>query len=574
MFDALPATFQEFSRWTWDQIAPFYDDLRARPLSTATVDAWLADWTRLGALLDESNIRLYIATTVNTADEDAERRYKAFLDDIQPHAASAEQDLKQRLIESGLEPSGFGLPLRKLRTDADLFRKENLPLLAEARKLSVAYDKIAGERTVQWEGKEIPLVQLYPVLENPDRERRERAFRLIFDRVIQDTPALSTYWRDAIRLRHQIAVNAGFDNYRSYRWRQLYRFDYTPDDARRFHDAIAEVVVPAATRLNEQRRRSLGVPTLRPWDLHVDPDGREPLRPYATLDELKTKTSSVFHHTDPQLGAYFDRMRAEGLLDLDSRRNKAPGGYSLAFNVAGLPFIFTNSTGAHDDIQTLLHEGGHSFHTFEMARLPYLQQRREEMLPMEFCEVASMGMELLASPYLTTQYGGFYTETEAARARIDNLRSVITFWPYMAMIDALQHWIYEHETTGGDDLAAVDDYWVTLVARFWPTQDWSGLEREKRAYWHRQGHVFTDPFYYIEYGIAQLGAVQIFGNALRDQSGAVAAYRKALALGGTVSLPDLYEAAGIRFAFDSATLRDAVDLIERVIAELEPVAQG
>ena len=193
---------------------------------------------------------------------------------------------------------------------------------------------------------------------------------------------------------------------------------------------------------------------------------------------------------------------------------------------------------------------------------------------MEFCEVASMGMELLASPYLTTQYCGFYTEAEAARARVDNLRSIIAFWPYMAMIDALQHWVYEHETSGGADLEAVDDYWVTLVDRYWPDQDWSGLEREKRSVWHRQGHVFTDPFYYIEYGIAQLGAVQIFGNALRDQAGAVAAYRRALALGGTVSLPDLYAAAGVRFAFDASILREAVDLIERVIAELEPVAQG
>lgn len=574
MFATLPATAQEFSHWTWDQIASYYDELAARPLTAETVDAWLADWSRLGALLDETNVRGYIATTVNTADEEAEQRYKTYLDEIEPRAANAEQRLKQRLIESGLEPAGFELPLRKLRTDAALFREENLPLLAEARKLSIGYDKIAGERTVEWEGKQIPLVQLYPVLEDPDREKREHAFRLRSERILQDTPALTEYWREAIGLRHRIAVNAGFENYRAYRWKQLYRFDYTPDDAKRFHAAIEEVAVPAASRLNERRRQQLGVRTLRPWDLSVDPESREPLRPYATIDELNAKTSNIFHHTDSQLGAYFDTMRAEGLLDLDSRQNKAPGGYSLGFNVAQRPFIFTNATGTHDDIQTLLHEGGHSFHTFEMAGLPYLQQKREEMLPMEFCEVASMGMELLASPYLTTRYGGFYTEAEAARARVDNLRGIITFWPYMAMIDALQHWVYEHETSGGADLEAVDDYWVTLVDRFWPDQDWSGLEREKRSSWHRQGHVFTDPFYYIEYGIAQLGAVQLFGNALHDQAGAVAAYRRALALGGTASLPELYAAAGIRFAFDANILRDAVALLERVITELEPVAQS
>ena len=574
MFATLPATAQEFGHWAWDQIAPYYADLKSRPLTADSVTAWLTDWSRLGALFDETNARLYIATTVNTADEDAERRYKTFLDDVEPRAASAEQDLKQRLIESGLEPAGFELPLRKLRTDAALFREENLPLLAEARKLALGYEQIAGERVVEWAGKQIPLPQLFPVLEEPDRDRRERAYRTMADRVIQDTPALSEYWREVIHLRHRIAANAGFDSYRSFRWQQLYRYDYTPDDAKRFHAAIAEVAVPAARRLNEQRRRKLGVPTLRPWDVYVDPHGREPLRPYATIDELTAKTSNIFHHTDPQLGDYFDTMRAEGLLDLESRPNKTPGGYSLSFVVAQRPFIFTNATGVHDDIQTLLHEGGHSFHTFEMARLPYVQQKREGMMPMEFAEVASLGMELLAAPYLTTEYGGFYTEAEAARARLGYLRDTITFWPYMAMIDALQHWIYEHETSGGDDLEAVDDYWVTLVDRFWPDLDWTGLEREKRASWHRQGHVFTDPFYYIEYGIAQLGAVQIWGNALRDQAGAVAAYRRALALGATVSLPDLYAAAGIRFAFDAATLREAVDLIERQIAVLEPIAQG
>lgn len=574
MFDTLPASALEFSRWTWDQIAPYYADLRARPLTAATVDAWLADWSRLGALLDETNVRFVIATTVNTADEDSERRYKSFLDDIEPRAASAEQDLKQQLIASGLEPDGFALPLRKLRTDAALFREENLPLLGEDRKLGIDYGKITGERTVVWEGKEIPVVQLYPVSEDPDRDRRERAYHVQTTRLLEDTPTLAKLWRDMIHLRHQIATNAGFDNFRSYRWQQLYRYDYTPDDARRFHDAIEEVVVPAATRQNEQRRQRLGVPTLRLWDRNVDPDSRQPLRPYSTIEELNEKTSNVFHHTDPQLGAYFDVMRAEGLLDLESRPNKASGGYSLGLNVIGRPYIFTNAVGTHDDVQTLLHEGGHSFNTFEMAHLPYLQQKREEMLPIEFAEVASMAMELLAAPFLTTQYDGFYTEADAARARVDHLRGIITFWPYMAMIDALQHWIYEHETTGGGDIEAVDDYWVTLVDRFWPDYDWSGLEREKRVYWHRQDHVFTVPFYYIEYGLAQLGAVQVWGNALRDQAGAVAAYRRALALGGTVSLPELYATAGAKFAFDAETLRTNVALIERVIAELEPVARG
>lgn len=569
---ALPATSQEFSTWTWKQIAPYFDDLANRPLTAETVDTWLTDWTSIGALVDELNTWYTIATTVNTADSETEKRYTAFLDTVQPQAADAEQRLKEKLLASGLEPAGFAVPLRKLRTDAALYREENTPLLADLRKLEVEYEAIAGARTVQWEGEEIPLTQLHPVQLDPDRARRERAWRMVRGRIAQDTPQLGDLWRRMMGQRAQVAANAGYPNYREYRWQQYYRYDYTPADARRFHDAIAEVIVPAVTRLNARRREQLGVETLRPWDMDVDPTGKPALRPYETIEEMEAKTSAIFSHVDPQFGRYFETMRAENLLDLDSRKNKAPGGYSLCYNVIRKPFIFANSTGTHDDVQTLLHEGGHAFHSFEMASLPYLQQRLEQMMPMEFCEVASMGMELLASPYLTQEYGGFYTEAQAARARAENLAGVISFWPYMAMIDSLQHWIYEHQDEAAD-IERCDDYWVTLVDRYWPDQDWNGLEVEKRTRWHGQGHVFTMPFYYIEYGMAELGAVQLWANAIQDQAGTVAAYRRALALGGTVSLPELYQAAGIRLAFDAETLQMATDLIERTLAELEPLAR-
>ncbi|MEO7003657.1 MAG: M3 family metallopeptidase, partial [Ktedonobacterales bacterium] len=219
------------------------------------------------------------------------------------------------------------------------------------------------------------------------------------------------------------------------------------------------------------------------------------------------------------------------------------------------------------------HEGGHAFHAFEMAPLPYLQLKQEQMLPMEYLEVPSTAMELLGSPYLTTQYGGFYTEAQAARARLDTLSGIITFWPYMAMVDALQHWVYEHPDESAD-LACCDDQWADLVDRYWPDLDWSGVEREKRGYWRQQSHIFTDPFYYIEYGMAQLGAVQIWANMLRDPQQAVSAYRRSLALGGAATLPELYAAAGARFAFDADTLRQAVDLLEATITELEPLAQS
>lgn len=564
---ALPASGQEFSAWTWEQVSPYYADLQTRPLSAETVDTWLADWTSIAALVDELNTWFTYVTTANTADSALQSRYTAFLDGIQPRAADAEQGLKEKLLASGLEPAGFAIPLRKLRTDAALYREENTPLLADLRKLEMEYESLAGARTVTWEGEEVPLSRLRPALLDPDRERRERAFLAVRERVAQDTPPLGDLWRRMMTLRARVAANAGFADYRAYRWQQYYRYDYTPDDAKRFGDAIAEVIVPAVTRLNARRREQLGVPTLRPWDLDVDPTGRPALRPYATIEELEAKTSAIFSQVDPQFGRYFETMRAEKLLDLESRQNKAPGGYSLCYNAIRHPFIFTNAAGTHDDVQTLLHEGGHAFHSFEMAPLPYLQQRLEQMMPMEFAEVASMGMELLAGPYLTTEYGGFYTEAQSARARAENLASVLAFWPYMAMIDGLQHWMYEHQEDAAD-IERCDDYWVTLVDRFQPDTDWTGLEQLKRTSWHRQGHVFQMPFYYIEYGMAELGAVQLWANAISDQAGTVAAYRRALALGATVSLPELYGAAGIRFAFDAETLRMAVTLIERTLQEL------
>lgn len=572
-FTLLPTTSAEIRDWPWERIAPYYDELLARPLTQENLAAWLADWTAISALLDEVNNSYTIATTVNTADEEAERGYTRYLDTIQPQAMAAEQRMREKLLASGLEaPEGFAVPLRKMRAGASLFREENIPVLSELRKLGLEYTRIAGARTVTWDGHEIPLPQLRPHLFDPDREGRERAWRAMRGREAQDTSALTDLWRRMMAQRRQLAANAGFDSYRNYRWRELFRFDYTPDDAKQFQESIADVVVPAVRQLNERRRAQLGIATLRPWDLNVDPRGRPALRPYTTTTELEERTSAIFSRVDPQFGAYFETMRAEGLLDLESRAHKAPGGYSLQYNVRRRPFIFMNAAGAQGDVRTLLHEGGHSFHTFEMAPLPYMQQRQEQMLPMEFAEVASMGMELLATPYLTREQGGFYSEAEAARARIEHLSGIVRLWPYIAMIDALQHWMYEHEA--GDDLAACDDYWATLVDRYWPDQDWSGLDALKRSYWHRQGHVFTDPFYYIEYGVAQLGAAQVWANALKDQAGAVAAYRRALALGATATLPELFTAAGARFTFDAETLRRAIELMLETIDQLEPLAMG
>jgi oligoendopeptidase F len=296
----------------------------------------------------------------------------------------------------------------------------------------------------------------------------------------------------------------------------------------------------------------------------VDPFNRPPLQPFKTVTELEQRTEAIFRQVDPQLGEYFEIMRREGLLDLDNRVGKAPGGYCTDFLVVRRPFIFTNAVGVHDDVQTILHEGGHAFHIFEASHLPYYQHFQ---IPLEFMEVASMAMELLASPYLTAEQGGFYTPADAARARLEHLERSLLFWPYMAVVDAFQHWAYTHPE--GSDPEQCDARWAELWQRFMPGVDWSGLEDELVTGWHRKAHIHTDPFYYIEYGLALLGAVQVWRNALQDQSAAVVSYRKALSLGYTVPLPELYAAAGARFAFDAGTLQEAVDLMLATMDDLQ-----
>jgi oligoendopeptidase F len=567
MFKELPPKTEALLQWGWKDFEGYYQDLLAssRQLTNVKLAEWLSDWSRLSECFDELYSRVYLATTQNSADEAAEKHLHTLLDQVYPPVMEAEQKLKEKLLSSGLEPAGFTIPLRNMRAEAALFRQANLPLLAEEHKMGGEYDKIIGAQTVEWEGKETTLAQLRPVYFETDRARRERAWRLTAERQLADRGKINALWEQFVTRRQKIAANAGMTDYRSYRWQQLLRFDYSPQDCRSFQDAIEKVVVPAATRVYERRRQRMGLDQLKPWDLDVDPLNRPPLKPYHDAAELTAKTSTIFHQVDPQLGKYFDIMLQEGLLDLENRKNKAPGAYCTSFATLRRPFIFENAVGLHDDVQTLLHEGGHAFHVFESAALPYIHQLA---VGMEFAEVASMSMELLASPYLTTAHGGFYSKKQAARALIEHLETSILFWPYMAILDAFQHWVYTNPDKGSDP-AQCDACWTDLWRRFRPGVDWSGFEDVVATGWQRKPHIHTVPFYYVEYGLAQLGAVQVWGNARKDQAKAVASYRKALALGGTVPLPELFQAAGARFAFDDATLQSAVDLMQSVINQLE-----
>lgn len=574
MFSSLPTTAHDFMDWKWERIEPYFHELTSRELTADSISTWLANWTRLHDLLMETYWRLHVANTCDTTNREAEQRYHTFLDDVYPRFLQAEQPLKQKLIDSGLEPEDFELALRNMLAEAELFSEANLPLLAEEKKLSLAYNKIVGAQTIEWEDEEFTITQLTPLSQNSDRGIREQIWRLASERILADREAINDNWIRLMNVRRHIYENASLPDYRAYAWKDRRRFAYTSEDCEVFQAAIEEVVVPAAQRVYEKRRKLLGVDPLRPWDVNVNPmrtydlvvDPRPPLVPFSDMSDLDRKAEVIIKRVDSQLGEYFEIMRREKLLDLDNRKGKAPGGYCTSFPIAKRPFIFMNAVGMHGDVQTMLHEAGHAIHVYEVSALPYHQQRQP---PMEFAEVASTAMELLTAQYLTTSEGGFYAdEKDAIRARIDHLEEMVIFWPYMAIVDAFQHWAYTNHEAATDP-ANCDIKWGELWDRFIVGVDWSGLEVEKVTGWQRKLHIHRYPFYYIEYGLAQVGALQVWRNALEDQAEAVTAYRQALALGGMATLPELFETAGAKFAFDADTMRELVDLIEGTITKLE-----
>lgn len=569
MFTYLPDSPQVYMTWSWLEYAPFYKELAERQLTPDTVLSWLADWSAISARAYDAYQRLYVAITIDTTDQSSKSSYDRYLDEIYPAVQAAEQALKNKLLASGLEPQGFEIPLRNLRAEAAIFRQENLPLLSEELKLNSQYDAIIGAQTVEWQGEELTLAQLQIHYMDPDRVLRERAWRLALKRQLADRGAINDLWRQYMQLRGALAANADLPNYLVYRWQQMLRLDYTPHDCRLFHRAIEEVVVPAARRLYEKRRQRLGVNSLRPWDLEVDASGFPALHPFMQSDDLEQKTERIFEKIDPQLRDYYHSMRAEGLLDLENRKGKAPGGYCTEFVVNHRPFIFMNAVGIHDDVLTLVHEGGHAFHVFESARLPYLQQLQ---VGMEFGEVASTSMEYLAGPYLSDNGQGFYSARDAARARLDHLERAIAFWPYMAVVDAFQLWAYENHAAASNPTNC-DHRWAELWAQYMQGVDWSGLDDARDSGWQRKLHILQSPLYYVEYGLAQIGALQVWRNYMQDPHTAVNAYRQALALGGTVALPELYATAGTRFAFDAETLAELVEMMETTIAQLETEVQ-
>ncbi|HVD02152.1 MAG TPA: M3 family oligoendopeptidase [Candidatus Dormibacteraeota bacterium] len=561
---ALPESSKDFARLSWDEILPFYNDLFYRELTLADAKEWLDDWSSFEDLLAEAREQTYFDYTCDTADPVKEADNLRFQTEIEPNAAEQRVRLSRRLLDVGYSTADLEESLRRFRTTNEIFREESVPLKADVEKLGAEYQKVVGAFTAEWEGEELPLPRLRPFMLDPDRTIRERAWRLHRQPYVAARDQLAHLFDEQYRLRQKLARNSGFDNFRDYMHVEKHRFDYTPEDCYAFHQAVEDKVVPAVARILDRRRKQMGVEILRPWDLGVDQLGRPALRPFASTEEFVERAVNVFEKVDPKLGANFKTMQSEGLLDLQSRKGKAPGGYMTDLPRRKRPLIFMNAAGVADDLITLVHEAGHCFHGFEQFENDLLFCQRWP--GMEMAEVGSMAMELLSAPYWSREQGGFYSEEDYRRARIDHLEGILTFFPHCATVDAFQHWIYT-DASGGD-AAARDASWLALRRRFEPGVDYSGLTAEWVARWYQQLHIFEVPFYYIEYGIAQLGALQVWRNALHDQEEAVAAYRRALGLGATRPLPELYQAAGIKLAFDAGTIGELVDLVEGELDKL------
>jgi oligoendopeptidase F len=544
----LPESPAALAGATWADVLPYYESLAAVSLEGEALLTWLHDWSRLEELLSEAAALAMIAYTCDTADAEKERSHLRFSTEIMPQADQQSVRLARRLVEQGGAPAGMETAVARFRASIEIFRDRNVPLFAELEELSARYQRITGGMLAEWEGRQVPLPLLAPYLQATDRTVREGAFRAMVAPYVEQRSALAELFDAMYERRQTVARNADFGDYHAFSFVAKHRFDYTPGDCSRFHDAVESVVVPAYTRALAARRERLGIETLRPWDLSVNSYRSEPLRPFTSGAELAAGARRMLARLDPVLGGQFQTMIDEGLLDLESRKGKAPGGYCDTLHVRGRPFIFMNASGVMEDVTTLLHEAGHE--------QPYVWQRHPGA---EAAELASMSMELLAGRELGPP-AGMLSERDAAIARLEHLEDVLLSLPHIASIDAFQSWLY----TGGEghDAAARDAAWLRIRARFEQAVDWSGLLAERTARWYRQLHVFLYPFYYIEYGIAQLGALQVWRNYRQRGGAALEAYRRFLALGATRSLPELYREAGAALVFDPVGMRALIDMVE------------
>jgi oligoendopeptidase F len=549
----------------WGQVAPLFDRLEEGARQCRTVsdfERWLLDGSEISAALDEEGSKRYIAMTCHTENSEAEKAYLNFVEHTEPQLKPRQFKLAEiylaHPLRSQLPPDRYAIFDRNTKLHVELYRPENVPLETEEAKLGQQYQKLSGSLTVQFRGEEKTLVQMGRYLEETDRALRQEAWELVARRRLQETEKFEDIFDQLLKLREQIARNAGFPNYLEYAFRARGRFDYTPGDCVKFHEAVEMEIMPVLFDLQEERRQQLHLSALRPWDLAVDPLNRPPLRPFEKVEKMVERTQQIFNQIDPTLARGFQELQDLRLLDLANRKGKAPGGYQSTLAETRLPFIFMNAVGLQRDVETMLHEAGHAFHALAIRSEDLYAYRNP---PIEFCEVASMSMELLGNEFIEA----FYAAPEARRARRDHLEGIVEIFPWIATVDAFQHWIYSHP---GHSRAERKAAWLGLMNRFGGDVEWSGYEEMRASLWHRQLHIYLHPFYYVEYGIAQLGALQVWANSKRDKAKALRDYQQGLALGGSRTLPELFAAAGCRFDFSLQTVKPLVELVRKELAKL------
>jgi oligoendopeptidase F len=557
----LPA---DFKITDWESLQPYFEKLQSRTISNADdLHQWLADTSELEAVISEDASWRQIHMTLDTTNPEYEQAFTYFVTEIEPKMKPYFFALNKKLAESpfseGLDPSQFFPYLRSVHNSIELYREENIPIQSELSLLAQQYGVISSKMTIEQEGKEYTLQQAARFLQNPERTVREEVFRKIAARRLEDKNKLNELFDKLLVRRQQVAVNAGFENYRDYKFRELGRFDYTPEDCFRFHKAVQEHILPLHGLLQEHRRKRLGLDQLKPWDTDAEPVGVAPLHPFKEGTELTDKAIDVFTRLRPFFGECLQTMRAMKRLDLDSRKGKAPGGYNCPLAETGVPFIFMNAAGTMGDVITMMHEGGHAVHSFLSHPLE-LSSFKE--YPMEIAELASMSMELFTMEHWEV----FYEDaTELNRAKIDELERVISVLPWIATIDKFQHWIYTHI---GRTAAERENAWMDILQDFSTGKvDWSGFEEYRRNFWQKQLHLYEVPFYYIEYGIAQLGAIAMWRQYRGNPQQALDNYSKALSLGYTRTLRELYDTAGIKFDFSPAYVAELAGFMREALKE-------
>jgi oligoendopeptidase F len=558
----LPASFTIIN---WESLESYFKDLLDRTInSKQDLEKWLSDASELEAVVGEDANWRQIRMTCDTENKELENAFTSFVMEIQPYVQSYADKLNRKFVENRftkeLDHDRYFTYLRNIKKNIELFREENIPLNSELSVLAQQYGIIAGKMTVRVEGKEYTLQQAAKFLENPNRSLREDVYRKINERRLQDKEGLNNLFTSLIQKRNRVALNAGFSTYRDFRFKELGRFDYTREDCFQFHEAVKQNVMPLANEIYERKKSKLGVDSLRPWDTEAEPEGINPLNPFKTGDDLLQKTLNCLDEVNPFFADCLRQMQKMHRLDLESRKGKAPGGYNCPLPETGAPFIFMNAAGQMGDVTTIIHEGGHAVHSFLTHPL---QLTGFKEYPMEIAEVASMSMELFS---MDNWDSFFDTKEELKRAKEYQLERVITIFPWIAIIDKFQHWVYENPTHTEDQRASA---WMEILNEFSsPIIDFTGLEEYRKYSWQRQLHLFEVPFYYIEYGIAQLGAIGLWMQFKKNKQTALDNYVKALSLGGTKTLPQLFEAAGLKFNFSPVYVSELMSFVHEEMNKL------